>query len=47
MNTRLGRRKNKNERTTLYIANRAFSGLRKFSTIYKHRQIVELAFENE
>ena len=32
---------------TLYIANRAFGGLRKFSAIYKHRQIVDLAFKNE
>jgi hypothetical protein len=30
---------------TLYIANRAFSGLRKFSDIYQHRQIVDLAFK--
>ena len=30
---------------TLYIANRAFSGLRKSSAIYKHRQIVDLAFK--
>lgn len=30
--------------TTLYIANRAFSGLRKFRAIYKHRQIFNLAF---
>ena len=29
----------------MYIANRAFSGLRKLSTIYKHRQIVDLAFK--
>jgi len=32
---------------TLCIANRAFGGLRKFSAIYKHRQIVDLAFKNE
>ena len=32
---------------TRYIANRAFGGLRKFSAIYKHRQIVDLAFKNE
>jgi hypothetical protein len=31
--------------TTLYIANRAFGGLRKFSAIYQHRQIVDLAFK--
>ena len=31
----------------MYIANRAFSGLRKFSAIYKHRQIVDLAFKYE
>ncbi|WP_405397764.1 hypothetical protein [Maribacter sp. Asnod2-G09] len=31
--------------TTRYIANRAFSGLRQFSAIYKHRQIVDLAFK--
>ena len=30
---------------TLYIANRAFGSLRKFNAIYKHRQIVDLAFE--
>jgi hypothetical protein len=30
---------------TRYIANRAFGGLRKFSAIYKHRQIVDLAFK--
>jgi hypothetical protein len=30
---------------TLYIANRAFGGLRKFSAIYKHRQIFNLAFK--
>lgn len=30
---------------TLYIANRAFGGLRKFSAIYKHRQIVDLTFK--
>ena len=30
---------------TLYIANRAFTGLRKFCAIYKHRQIVDLAFK--
>ncbi len=30
---------------TLYIANRAFGGLRKFAAIYKHRQIVDLAFK--
>ena len=29
----------------MYIANRAFSGLRKFSAIYQHRQIVDLAFK--
>ncbi len=29
----------------LYIANRAFGGLRKFSAIYKHRQIVDLALK--
>ena len=27
---------------TMYKANRAFSGLRKFSAIYKHHQIVDL-----
>jgi hypothetical protein len=31
--------------STMYIANRAFCGLRKFSAIYKHRQIVDLAFK--
>jgi hypothetical protein len=30
---------------TLYIAKRAFSGLLKFGAIYKHRQIVDLAFK--
>ena len=33
--------------TTLYIANRAFGGLRKVSAINQHRQIVDLAFKNE
>jgi hypothetical protein len=33
--------------TTRSIANRAFGGLRKFSAIYQHRQIVDLAFKNE
>ena len=32
---------------TLYIANRVFGGLRKFSAIYKHRQIVDLALINK
>jgi len=32
---------------TLYIANRAFGGLRKARAIYNHRQIVDLAFKNE
>ena len=32
-------------RSTLYIANRAFGGLRKFSAIYQHRQIFNLAFK--
>ena len=36
-----------NERLTMYIANREFGGLRKFSAINKHRQIVDLAFKNE
>ena len=31
--------------TTLYIANRAFGGLRKLGAIYQHRQIVDLAFK--
>lgn len=35
----------KKRTTTLYIANRAFSGLRKFSAIIEHRQIVDLAFK--
>ena len=35
----------KNDTLTLYIANRVFGGLRKFSAIYKHRQIVDLAFK--
>ena len=29
----------------MYIANRAFVGIRKFSAIYKHRQIIDLAFK--
>ena len=29
----------------MYKANRAFGGLRMFSAIYKHRQIVHLAFK--
>ena len=29
----------------MYIANRAFGGLRKFSAINQHRQIVDLAFK--
>ena len=33
-------------RTTRYIA-KTFGDLRKFSAIYKHRQIVDLAFKNE
>jgi hypothetical protein len=37
----------KRQHTTRYIANRAFSGLRKYGAIYKHRQIVDLAFKNE
>jgi hypothetical protein len=35
----------KSQHTTRYIANRAFGGLRKFSAIYEHRQIVDLAFK--
>ena len=31
----------------LYKGNRAFGDLRKFSAIYKHRQISNLAFKNE
>ena len=31
----------------MYIANRALRGLRKFSVIDEHRQIVDLAFKNE
>ena len=30
---------------TMYITNRPFGDLRKFSTINKHRQIVDLAFK--
>jgi hypothetical protein len=33
------------QHTTRYIANRAFRGLQKFSAIYQHRQIVDLAFK--
>ena len=29
----------------MYIANRAFGGLQKFSAIYQHRQIFNLAFK--
>jgi hypothetical protein len=36
---------NKKLPTTLYIANRAFGGLGKFSAINQHRQIVDLAFK--
>ena len=40
------RRKNKIKKAiTLYIANRAFSALRKSSAIYQHRQIFNLAFK--
>ncbi len=38
---------NKNDTTTRYIANRAISGLLKFSSYLKLRQIVDLAFKNE
>ena len=45
-NLGFGLKKKKNKKPiTLYIANRAFSGLRKFSAIYQHRQIVDLAFK--
>ena len=33
------------QHTKRYIANRAFRGLQKFSAIYQHRQIVDLAFK--
>ena len=33
---------NKTQCTTLYIANRAFGGSRKFSAIYEHHQIFNL-----
>jgi len=36
---------NKKLLPTRYIANRAFCGLRKSSAVYKHRQIVDLAFK--
>jgi hypothetical protein len=36
---------NKKKPLTLYIANRAFGGLRKFCSIYKHRQIFNLDFK--
>ena len=39
------KRKNKILTLTKYIANREFGGLRKFSAIYKHRQIFNLAFK--
>jgi len=29
----------------MYIANRVFSGSRRFNAIYRHRQIVDLAFK--
>ena len=29
----------------MYISNRAFGGSRKFGAIYKHSQIVDLAFK--
>ena len=29
----------------MYIANRAFGGFRKFRTIYRHRQIVDLVLK--
>ena len=35
----------KTQQVTMYIANRAFSGLSKLSAIYKHRQIFNLAFK--
>ena len=35
----------KKKQLTLYIANREFGALRKFSAIYQHRQIVDLAFK--
>ncbi len=31
----------------MYITNRAFSSSGKLGAIYKHRQIVDLAFKNE
>ena len=34
--------KNKRQQLTLYIANRAFSGLGKFSAVYKHRHILNV-----
>lgn len=36
---------NRKLQVTLYIANRAFSGLSKFNAIYQHRQIFNLAFK--
>ena len=36
---------NKKQFTTRYIANRAISGLRMLSAIYKNRQIFNLAFK--
>ena len=44
--TELMENKKRKLATTLYIANRAFGGLRKFSTMYQYRQIVDLAFKN-
>ncbi len=32
---------------TLYIVNRAFGAFGKVSDLYKHHQIVDLAFNNE
>lgn len=36
--------KNKKHLLTQYIANKAFNGSRKFTVLYQHRQIVDLAF---
>lgn len=40
-------RNNKEKRPLRYIAKRALGGLRKFSAIFKHRQIFDLAFRME
>lgn len=38
-------KKNKNDTTTRYIANRAFCGLRKFSANYQHRKYIKHTYK--